>query len=214
MPIILWSWVKLWIGDIPCLSFMEMTLYTSKFGSYSRGCKPQAILWPRHIQRNTWVNISIVQVKLLFLTEFIFNKYKCLWGTLMNKSFPGLLIITSYHGPRLGTGLVPDGTISHISRLCSISEISSSGEEWFFTCKENLTVVWFPFLLSERTSLLLTAIFLFPLHPYTAWTKSGLLGYHSSFKQLFVFLYTQGCSIDLPSWSYGSLILFMAPFKT
>lgn len=189
-----------------------MTLYTSKFGSYSRGCKPQPILRPRHIRRNAWVNISIVRVKLLFLTELIFNKYKCLRGTLMNKSFPGLLIITSYHGPRLGTGLVPDGTVSHISLLCSISEISSSGEEWFFTRKEKLTVV--PFLLSERTSVLLTAIFLFPLHLYTAWTKLDLLGYHSSFKQLLVFLYIQGCSLDLPSWSYCSLILFMAPFKT
>lgn len=119
MPIILWSWVKLWIGDFSCPSFMEMTLYTNKFVLYSRGCKSQPILQPRHVQRNTWVNISIVQVKLLFLTELIFNKYKCLRGTLMNKSFPVLLIITSYHGPRLGTGLVPDGTTSHISPVQS-----------------------------------------------------------------------------------------------
>lgn len=143
MPISLWSWVKLWIGDFSCPSFMEMTLYTSKFGSYSRGCKSQPILRPRHIQRNTRVNISIVQVKLLFLTELIFKMYKCLRGTLMNKSFPVLLIITSYHGPRLGPGLMPGGTISH---CCAQSQkFHQAGRSDSSLIRQNWLLSGFPF---------------------------------------------------------------------
>jgi hypothetical protein len=50
-------------------------------------------------------------------------------GDINEQILSGISHYHLYHTPRLGTGLVPDGTTSHISLLGSILENSSDGEE-------------------------------------------------------------------------------------